>query len=174
MFAIVAGVGAVAATQDDADGAGAASSADTKETKPAEQPFEHPSNDNSYSKDVQDDEHKMKAETSGNGSVRYISGGVGEGGMKTMDMQEKDYNLKLTFVAQGEYLADVNVNMTNGKGNSVLVTKTEGPVLLVKAPSGRYTIVAQDSAGTTLKKHIKVSNAHLTSYVLRYPDISND
>ncbi len=175
MFSAVMGVGMLPAiAQDTVEQKGLVPSSDAKETKAPDQPFEHPANDSSYSKDVPENEHAGKSEASDNGSVRYVSGGVGEGGMKAMDAQEKDYNLKLTFVAQGEYLADINVNMTDGKGNSVLVTKTEGPVLLVKTPPGHYTVVAQDAAGTTLKKYIKVGKTHLSTYVLRYPDITND
>jgi len=135
------------------------------------QPFEHPSDDASYSKDMRDDEVLAKAKPTDNGKVQYVSGGVAVSGMRAIDAEEHAYNLKMLFVggAEGEYLADVAVNIKDAKDNSLLSTTTEGPVLLVKLPPGHYTVSTQTSNGTMLTRHVNVGDDHLASYVLRYP-----
>jgi hypothetical protein len=91
--------------------------------------------------------------------------------MRAIDAEEHAYNLKMLFVggAEGEYLADVAVNIKDAKDNSLLSTTTEGPVLLVKLPPGHYTVSTQTSNGTMLTRHVNVGDDHLASYVLRYP-----
>ncbi|MDR3425343.1 MAG: hypothetical protein P4M13_09800 [Alphaproteobacteria bacterium] len=139
------------------------------ETAAPGQPFVHPSDDASYSKDLQDDEMQATAKPSDNGDVQYISGGVGEADMNAINAEENAYNLKMLFVAEGgAYLANVGVDIKDGKGHDVLDTTTEGPVLLVKMPPGPYTVEATAENGATLTQHVKVENRHLASYVLRY------
>ena len=141
------------------------------ETEAPGQPFDHPTDDGSYSKDMRDDEMLAKSKPADNGTIQYVSGGVAVSGMRAIDAEEHNYNLKMLFVAarNGEYLSDVNVKITDSKGNSVLDTKTQGPVLLVKMPHGHYTVSTTTHSGKTLTRKIKVGDDYLASYVLRYP-----
>jgi len=144
---------------------------DTSQTEAAGQPFNHPTDDGSYTKDMRDDEMLAKSKPAENGAVSYVSGGVAVSGMRAIDAEEHNYNLKMLFVAaqNGEYLADVNVMITDSKGNSILDTTTKGPVLLVKMPNGEYTVTTKTQSGKTLARKIKVGDDYLASYVLRYP-----
>lgn len=139
------------------------------EVQDSGQPFVHPSNDVSYSNDMRDNETLTNAKPTNNGKAQYVSGGIGIDGMEVINAVEHDYNLKMLFVADGEYLGDISVNITDHKGNSLLSAASEGPVLLVKMPAGHYTVSTTTSNGTTLTQHVVVSNDHLASYVLRYP-----
>ena len=141
----------------------------SNETAASGQQFEHPSDDVSYAKDMRDDEKLAKAKAVDNGKVRYISGGIADSGMRAIDTEEHLYNLKMLFVSQGEYLADVNVKITDHKGNTVLDTKTKGPVLLVKMHPGHYTVSTTADGGSTLTRKVTVGEDYLASYVLRYP-----
>jgi len=134
------------------------------------QPFEHPSDDASYSKDMRDDEILAKAKPTDNGKVRYVSGGVAVSGMRAIDAEEHAYNLKVLFVggAEGEYLADIDVSIMDHKGSTLLSATTEGPVLLVKMPAGNYTVRTKTPSGAMLSRHVKVGDDYLASYVLRY------
>jgi len=118
---------------------------------------------------MQEDEAYEKAQPTDNGKVQYISGGVADSGMKAIEGQEKDYNLKILFVAGKAYLADVSVLIKDAKGETLLDTATRGPVLLVKMPLGAYTVEAKTAKGSTLTQRVKISKDHLASYVLRYP-----
>jgi hypothetical protein len=141
------------------------------ETEAPGQPFVHPSDDASYAKDMRDDERLAKASPEDNGKVRYISGGIADSGMKAIDAEENNYNLKMLFVSKdkGAYLANVGVTITDSKGGTLLQATTKGPVLLAKIPPGKYTVTAKASGGSSLNRMIDVGNDHLSSYVLRYP-----
>ena len=146
------------------------------ETEAPGQPFDHPSDDTSYSKDMRDDEILAKAKPTDNGKVQYISGGVADSGMRAIDAEESVYNLKLLFVAKpnGEYLANVGVSITDSHGDNILDTATKGPVLLVKMKPGTYTVNATRASGFKLTRKVKITDDHLSSYVLRYPETKNN
>ena len=79
--------------------------------------------------------------------VAYLCGGVGQEEASYMKQQARNYDLALTFATRtGDYLADVDVNIKNAKGDDVLQAKCDGPMLLVNLPkSGTYRIRAETS-----------------------------
>ena len=102
------------------------------------------------------------------GPIRYVSGGTGEPSMARMNAREGNFNFKLLMAETGgAYLSDVNVTVKQS-GKTLFSTQTEGPVLLAKLPSGKYTVIAE-SAGKTQHKDFTVP-AHGTARVdLRWP-----
>ncbi len=77
--------------------------------------------------------------------VKYFSGGVGEQGRAEIENMQADYSLKLMFAAtQGMFLANVAVLIHDSKGNLMLETVTDGPVLLVDLPTGSYKVTARE------------------------------
>lgn len=94
------------------------------------------------------------------GDVTYLCGGVGEDEEAFMKQEAKGYDLMLTFAARnGAYLADVNVDIADAKGTSVLQATCDAPIMLVDLPkSGNYRVSA-DAAGYTLRQTVKVSAA---------------
>lgn len=71
----------------------------------------------------------------------WVSGGVGESAREELMEEYDDYNLKLEFaVADGNYLADVAVNITTLDGTPVLRAFSTGPWLMTKLPAGRYEV----------------------------------
>jgi hypothetical protein len=91
------------------------------------------------------------------GDVTYLCGGVGDEEIAFMKSAARGYDLMLTFAAQdGAYLADVNVDIRDAKGKSVLQTKCDSPMLLVEVPvSGTYRIRAE-TGGYRLDRIAKV------------------
>jgi hypothetical protein len=77
--------------------------------------------------------------------VTHMCGGVGLDESTYMKRAAKDYDLMSTFAAQdGSYLADVNVDISDRAGKSILQTTCSGPILLVKFPrAGTYRIRAE-------------------------------
>ncbi len=146
------------------------------EVKAPGQPFEHPSDSVSYSKDAKEDKQLADATSTDNGEVKYISGGIGDSGMKAIDEEERDYNLKMLFVAEpsGEYLANIGVKIKDHKGKTVLNTTAKGPVLLVRMPHGHYTVDATRETGAKLTQKVEAGEDHLSSYVLRYPETKSN
>jgi len=109
------------------------------------------------------------------GDVTYLCGGVGAEEASYMKNEARGYDLMLTFAAQdGSYLADVNVDIRDAKGEPVLQTKCDSPLLLVDLPrSGIYRIRAE-TAGYALNRIAKVTakekrGAQLASIVLAWP-----
>lgn len=82
------------------------------------------------------------------GSTQYISGGFGVDECKALQTDACNWPLQVMFseVPRGKtigaWVSDVDIKITNKDGNAVLSTVTEGPILLVKLPSGTYTLTA--------------------------------
>jgi len=107
--------------------------------------------------------------------ITYLCGGIGEEETSFMKQEAKGYDLMLTFAARdGAYLADVNVTISDPKGNAVLQTSCDSPILLVDLPnSGNYRVVA-DAAGYSVKRQVKVTakgknGPHLSQALLVWP-----
>lgn len=84
--------------------------------------------------------------------VQYLSGGIGKDEADAMKQAEAGFPLTLEFASSTSRQADderaphvsgTNVNIVDERGNDVLNVRSEGPLLLVDLPSGRYTVDAQ-------------------------------
>jgi hypothetical protein len=83
------------------------------------------------------------------GNARFTCGGIGSDESTAMRAAIKDHPLALLFArASGEYLANVDVTIKSGGGNTALAMRATGPVCLVDLPAGRYTVEA-NSEGVT-------------------------
>jgi len=107
--------------------------------------------------------------------ITYLCGGIGEEESNFMKQEAKDYDLMLTFATRrGAYLADVDVDISDAGGNSVLELACDSPILLVDLPkSGTYKVRAE-AAGYTLNKTVRVSGGRkqsqkLASSILSWP-----
>lgn len=79
----------------------------------------------------------------GEGSARYVCGGIGSDESTAMRAAMKDHPLSLLFArADGAYLADVAVTIRSASGREALALRADGPVCLVDLPAGRYTVEA--------------------------------
>jgi len=81
------------------------------------------------------------------GTVSYVSGGIGEDQSDAFKRAAAEYPLELLFARQAtprdEYLADVRVTICDRAGNPVLETISAGPFLLANLPAGKYSIDAE-------------------------------
>jgi len=83
-------------------------------------------------------------EVRSSGGIRYISGGLGKEERDLLHQMARDYSLKLIFaLKQGDYLSNVHVAVKDTQGNTVLDTVSEGPLLYMSLPDGKYTINAE-------------------------------
>lgn len=89
------------------------------------------------------------------GEVRYVSGGIGAPEAQAMRTQAARFPLAMMFFArvgsEGKYVSAVPVRIDDAKGNTVLITITQGPFLLVDLPAGNY-LVSAAYKGETRKK----------------------
>jgi hypothetical protein len=92
--------------------------------------------------------------------ITYVNGGVGEEEQAAMKAQRADYNLLLTFATKqsGAYRSDVQLDIMDAKGASLVTAANAGPMFFAKLPAGTYRISAA-AEGKTFKRTVKVGNA---------------
>lgn len=107
--------------------------------------------------------------------ITYLCGGIGDEEAAYMKSEASSYDLMLTFAARnGAYLADVNVDIADGKGKTLLRTRCDSPLMLVDLPhAGNYRIRA-DAGGYVIRRSVKVTagrktGRHLATAVLTWP-----
>jgi hypothetical protein len=90
--------------------------------------------------------------------ITYISGGIGHDESAAMKAEASKYPLSMVFSAgkDNEYLADVRIAIKDQAGKEVLNAVSDGPIMLVKVPAGRYSIAAERS-GKTLRRTVHVN-----------------
>jgi len=77
------------------------------------------------------------------GSIAFMSGGVGEREREILKEMGRDYSLKLIFLnKKGEYLSDVIVKILDWNGKTILTTVSNGPWLFIDLPTGVYDLEA--------------------------------
>jgi hypothetical protein len=92
------------------------------------------------------------------GSVRYVTGGIGADAVEAFKQAAAKYPLELLFAQKAlpndVYLAGVKVTVRQA-GKVLLETESDGPFLLAHLPSGKYQIEAV-SEGVTRQQTVDV------------------
>lgn len=78
--------------------------------------------------------------------ITYLSGGIGLDESQAFK-QIEGYNLHMTFSAGplNEWLSNVDLAIQDPQGRSLLSLSQAGPIVYVKLPEGRYSIVASQN-----------------------------
>ncbi|CAJ0887768.1 hypothetical protein R20233_03265 [Ralstonia sp. LMG 32965] len=76
--------------------------------------------------------------------IAYVSGGVGSDERDAMRSMARRFNVRLNVVSArtGEALSDVDVSVADDRGKLRLRVRTEGPLLYMRLPRGRYQMTA--------------------------------
>ncbi len=92
--------------------------------------------------------------------ISYVNGGVGEEEQSAMRAQRADYNLLLTFANKqsGAYRSDVQLDIMDTKGNTLLSAANSGPMFYAKLPAGTYRISAA-AEGKVFKRSVRIGAA---------------
>lgn len=109
------------------------------------------------------------------GEVTFVSGGVGGDEQSAMKAMRPDYNLHLLFSVKGtgEYISDVTVRITDSRGNNLLESVSDGPMLFARLKPGRY-VVTVDRDGQVIHKTAKVGSTQRTSLSFTWPQEQGD
>ena len=106
------------------------------------------------------DEGSLPPERS-QGSVTYVSGGIGKDESDAMKRAASRYSLSVEMSSpagpRAEYVADVKIDVRDQRGVTVLSTTSDGPILLANLPPGRYTINAAKD-GKSQQRNIVVGS----------------
>jgi hypothetical protein len=109
--------------------------------------------------------------------VCYISGGISGDEVAQFKSHAKEYLLEIVFVQKAdtedngrieEYLAEVQLQIKDAKGNVVVDTITEGPFFLANLPPGKYQITA-DYAGVIKNNAVNISAKKHQRIVFLWP-----
>ncbi|MCD6679039.1 MAG: hypothetical protein LT102_00040 [Burkholderiaceae bacterium] len=91
------------------------------------------------------------------GDVAYVSGGIGDDGQARTKALGRDMNLQMVFAQRnGNYLAQVDVEVADKRGNTVLDVDSSGPLLYAQLPPGRYEVTATLPQGRTIERNVDV------------------
>lgn len=104
----------------------------------------------------QQDVPALQAQQQGN--ITFVSGGAGDEDRTALKQVENQYNLRLLFAARnGDYLANVAVTLSDGRGNAVLDTIADGPIFYARVPAGRYRLTVSNQ-GQSQSRDISIGN----------------
>jgi hypothetical protein len=94
------------------------------------------------------------------GEVQYLTGGIGEAAFAAFRQAQSAFPLAVEFVRKAAehdtYIIDVEVDVTDRDGKSVLKLRTDGPHLLARLRDGEY-LVAATYFGHTLERKVRVA-----------------
>jgi hypothetical protein len=100
---------------------------------------------------------------------RFMSGGAGIEERNEMMQQASQYDLALIFAApSGDYLSDVGIVITDGRGKEVVNTTTAGPLFYAQLPSGRYGIKATYDGQTKEIKGVQINSGRRMSQLFHW------
>jgi hypothetical protein len=101
--------------------------------------------------------------------VNYTSGGVGIDSQERLNARAREFNLKLIFTLnEGNYIADVNVILTDSKGSKVVEHVADGPFFMARLPAGQYNVAAT-YGGKTVTRKVSVGGSGLRTEYFRWP-----
>jgi hypothetical protein len=108
--------------------------------------------------------------------VTYLCGGVGIDEANYMKSEARNYDLMLTFAARdGSYLADVNVDIADARGNSVLQTTCDAPIMLVDLPKGGTYRIHSEVGGHKQTNTAQVAKkGRATALIVVWPNMVVD
>jgi hypothetical protein len=74
--------------------------------------------------------------------VPYIVGGWSSAARHELAMQAAEYSVTLVFAHRGscEYISDVNVRVSDERGDDVAALNEAGPIVLLGLPPGSYQV----------------------------------
>jgi hypothetical protein len=112
------------------------------------------------------------------GNVSYISGGIGVDEADLMRQEAARYPLALEMATaaggpRDAYISNAKVDIRDASGNQMLSTTTQGPIMLVRLPSGTYTVDV-DWRGTQKRKTVAVTSDRHQHVMLEFPDVSGN
>jgi hypothetical protein len=104
------------------------------------------------------------------GDVPAVAGGVGVNARAMLSNEARpDHNVKMVFSLEtGNYLADVDVKVTNSGGKTVIDDVSDGPWLYAKLPAGSYTAKAS-YGGKMVTRQFSVGRSGQRVAYFRWP-----
>jgi hypothetical protein len=94
------------------------------------------------------------------GDVAYVTGGVGQTAFDAFRQAQSGFPLALEFVRKAaehdSYIIDVDIDVVDRSGTSVLKVRSDGPYLLARIRDGEYVVKAT-YFGHLLERRVRVA-----------------
>jgi hypothetical protein len=107
------------------------------------------------------------------GSVTYVSGGIGKDESDAMKQAASRYSLSIEMSSpagtRAQFVADVKIDIRDQRGASVLSTTSDGPILLANLPPGRYTVSASKN-GPPQQRNVVVGSGTRARVSFSFPE----
>ena len=90
--------------------------------------------------------------------IEYINGGFGTDEADRMRALSTEFPVRLTFSRHNgtrntdEFVADVNIRVTDSGGRTVLNVASQGPIFLLRLPEGSYAVEAEHNGETKTRR----------------------
>ncbi len=108
---------------------------------------------------VEDPDRDPILEPQMQGTVAYVSGGIGDDELLKIRAVQENYNVRLLFAERvpgsgqgiGQYLADIPVKIWDQSGRGILDANARGPYMLISLAPGTYKVTAVYNGSSQLK-----------------------
>lgn len=89
---------------------------------------------------------------------QFVTGGVGLEERGQLLASRPDYNVRMTFATRGsgEYRSDVQVEISDARGNVNVNAHDAGPLMFVNLEPGRYRVTATAADGQVQRREVQV------------------
>lgn len=106
----------------------------------------------------------------GSSGATFECGGVGLDDQQRIKSAASGYHLMLTFaMSSGAYVSDVDVEIKDGKGNTVLATRCDGPIMLVRLPARGNWRVNATANGQARQKTVTAGAGRVVQATFVWP-----
>ena len=111
------------------------------------------------------------------GQTQFLSGGIGQDESEAIFQARSSWPLMLELTqaagSKAEYISDVQITIKDELRNTVLDTNAEGPYLLAKLPTGKYSLQATHNS-VTLHRNLNIQKGSGKKITLVWPAPKNN
>ena len=94
----------------------------------------------------------------------YLNGGIGTEEADRMRAMSADFPVQMTFAERNqgsdEFVADVQLRVTDGSGRTVIELPSQGPIFLLQVPPGSYTVEAEHGGEVKMQRFDVAAGRH--------------
>lgn len=106
-----------------------------------------------------------------NGTMKYVSGGIGEEELTQLKSLEKSFNIQLLVAGMtGSFIGDVTVRVVDNKDTVLFTVKDAGPYVYFYMPPADYMVEVSTTRGVMKSVPVKVRAGETTKPVVRFKE----
>jgi hypothetical protein len=104
-----------------------------------------------------------------NGTMKYVTGGVGQEELAQLKSLEKDFNIQMLIATkQGGFLSDATVRVVDTKDTVLFTVQNAGPYFYLYLPPADYILEVTASDGNMRSIKVKAPASGISKPVVRF------